>query len=254
MNKWLLSLKTSLAMFLLSLALTSHTVQADDIEVYGSGGGGTPVNVLFVFDLSLSMADYPNGDGTGSAPVGQRRYDVLLEALTNVLDANKGKTNLRVGISWFNEWASGIMWPVSGIADDVNSIDPEIPSGTFQTYSFLPHLLKTSGSLYGKTKMVDALQEAAHYFRGEEVWKYHGEPKIWDVGDNDYHDGNNHAPNIHTYTATDTSYPPWHGTHAYTRKYEKYTKLQRAGGVNDPVYQNGYNCSLRENYSCQSKP
>lgn len=241
MNKWMLSLKTSLAIFMLSLALTSsHTAQAEDIEVYGSGGGdGTPVNVLFIFDLSGSMESYPNG--TVSAPVGQRRYDVLLEALTKVLDKNKSKTNLRVGISWFNEYASGIMWPVSGIADDVNSIDPEIPASTFQTYSFLPHLLETSGYLYGQTAMVDALLEAAYYFQGEEVWNYHGEPQIWDVGDNDYHDGNDHAPSIHSYTATDTSYPPWHGTHAYTRKYVLKEKIQRAGNTTDPRYVNGYN-------------
>jgi|GEM_PF-4197401 len=62
MKKLPISLKTSIAMFVFAVVMTSVSVKAEDIEIYGiANANNPPVNVMFIFDMSGSMLDTPGG-------------------------------------------------------------------------------------------------------------------------------------------------------------------------------------------------
>lgn len=224
MKKLLLTMKTSLFLFGVGLIVMTSPVHADDIEIYGiADANNPPVNVLFVFDLSGSMN--LNIDGTALArKTGEpSRYDILKQALTNVLAKNKDISNLRIGLSWFSHYASGIRWPITGIRDDISGRDPSIPAGTYETWEYLPHAFESFGTINDrwKTRMVPALLEAAYYYRGEKVWRGAREPEFWHVNKKKFTWGSKYSAHFSSYepsaTALSSPYPPYRGTKAYAK-------------------------------------
>ncbi len=212
MNKFLLVIKMALATLSLSLAFTINPVHADDIEIYGAANSSSPpVNVMFIFDLSGSMLNTP--DGTQTSPgSGESRKEILLEALTNVLEENKGNENLRVGFTWFNTWSNGINYPATSISADLHDLDLAVPQDTFYVYNQIPKQLE---QIYidpsYKTNIVGALYETAKYYRGDEVSGWSGyKPPEWNNGYYDEYD----SPHALTYTPTP-------GPEAWTQEGEK---------------------------------
>ncbi len=179
MKKLLLTLKTALSLFGLSLALTTTSVQAEDIEIYGTADASNPpVNVMFVFDLSGSMLRTPDGDPTHdlstdpwTGPANRRQ--ILLQALTDVLDRNKTMANLRVGFTWFDTNKNGISYPATSISADLHDQDPLVPAGLYNVHDFIPHQLEQvrvkAGVNTSKTNIVGSLYEVAKYYRGDTV-------------------------------------------------------------------------------------
>jgi len=170
-----LSLTTSVAILIVALTLTAAPVKADDTEVFISSGN--TANVLLIFDLSGSMSSPPDGSTTKS------KYEILLESLTTVLGNLKDKTNLRIGLSVYgiNGRTTGIRWPIRSISEDANLTDSAITAGTYQTYEIILKQLADYGT-DGGTPLVDALLEAALYFKGNPVRDGEGadEPPLWD--------------------------------------------------------------------------
>ncbi len=235
MKRLLLSLKTSIAMFSLALVLTTPSTHAEDIEIYGiADSENPPVNVLFVFDLSGSMR--MDIDGTEVLPNGDpdSRYSILQDALTNVLANNKDIANLRVGLSWFSKYSSGIRWPVTGIRDDIHGRDTSIPEGTYETWEYLPEAFRSFGNINSswKTKMVPSLLEAAYYFRGDEVWRGRRRaPQFWHVGQQRYRWDSKYSSHFSSYTPSDAAiaspYPEYNGSKAYAKYQRSRTNVDR---------------------------
>ena len=175
LKKIRLSITASIATLIVALTLTTTSVKADDTEVFVSSGN--TANVLLIFDLSGSMSSPPDGSTTKS------KYEILLESLTTVLDNLKDKTNLRIGLSVYGigGGATGIRWPIRSISEDANLTDSAITTGTYQTHEIILKQLADYGT-DGGTPIVDALLEAALYFKGDLVWNGAGadEPPLWD--------------------------------------------------------------------------
>ncbi len=237
-------------------ALTSITVpnlaKADDLDIFSASlASNPPVNVLFVFDISGSMGLKPDGTPASSLEGPDSRYGILMQSLKDVLDANKTKTGLRVGVSWFNRYISGVQWPISEISDDAHTVDTNIPVGDFQTFDIIPEIVENDSWVNSnyETKMVPALLDAAYYFRGDPVWKIR-EPKIWNAISKDYDSGNSFAVNPAAYTATPASvasgFPPYHGTHAYVKNF--------ATAVANDAWCNTANAYCHDGYNPTSDP
>ena len=235
MKHLILIIKSSIAMFAMSMFLTTPSVHAEDIEIYGiADADNPPVNVLFVFDLSGSMNLNIDGTAFASNTGEDSRYEILQEALTNVLAQNKDLGNLRVGLSWFSKYSSGIRWPITGIKDDINGRDATIPAGTYETWEYLPEAFRSFGNINNswKTKMVPSLLEAAYYFRGDEVWRgRRREPQYWHTGQKRFRSGNKYSSHFSSYTpsaaALASPYPEYRGTKAYAKYQELRTTNSR---------------------------
>lgn len=170
------------ACLLAALGLFATQVRADDIEIYNSSAlTGLAPNVLFIIDFSGSMNKTPEGDNPSAA--NPSKVDILRDTLTRVL--NHGFSNLNVGLSWFTDRASGIRWPVTGINDDAHVIDNRIPIGKFSVGQVIQRMLETLNP-NGETATVDALYEAALYFRGDEVWAGAHAPPKWNIAERQY--------------------------------------------------------------------
>lgn len=189
-------------------AVYPGTASSDDIDVYGINGRGPGArlpNVLFVFDTSESMMRQLDGSWDMTGPT---RLSILHDAVQDMLDVSEGRIN--VGITSFNSTAQGIKWPVSALDQEASLQDPAVDAGVTNKdviSSIIAH--DPSG---GSTATVDALYEAARYFRGEPVWisgtsyPYSHRPHSWSTTNQRYMDGSDIA-------AQPTSYSPMN---AYT--------------------------------------
>ena len=175
-------LKTGLVA--LALTLFSSVSYADDIDIINTEDT-VDANVLFVMDLSGSM-NTPIVGGT----------ETRLEALSSAFQAvtNDERFNrVNFGLSVFSgnaqnnrgiNRAHGITYPVSPIIDTpAQDILNQNPTFTHKGISYMPEtgarnsreylgLLSTDPEIWsagGITPIVDALYEAAIYFRGEDV-------------------------------------------------------------------------------------
>jgi type IV pilus assembly protein PilY1 len=149
------------------LSVCALPVQADDTEVYinPSTAPVTP-NILFVLDLSGSMGWAPDGD-TNLAVGELSRLDILKNSINQLL-TNPDLPDINIGLTTFSgSSAEGVQWPALGIDDDASTYDANIPNGQTvgETIDFMVEAANDGGS----TPTVDALFEAARYFRGEGV-------------------------------------------------------------------------------------
>ncbi len=201
MNKSIVALYTTA---LLSLTLIAN---ADDTDVINLTVPQQS-NVLFVMDMSGSMSyrlasdDLPTGTE-------KSRKEVLQESLKTVLnDPSLASLNLKVGLSSFagnpafslaDQRGHGISYPVTPLTD---LAAPRLDSNTLWDHqtspydgeivtSYLPlagskesknYMADDTNSIaagwqpYGKTPIVDALYEAALYFRGASVFYGKADP------------------------------------------------------------------------------
>ncbi len=141
-------------------------LHADDLEVYANPSNVETVpNLLFVFDSSGSMKKTPLG--TAPSTEEPSRLTILKQAMDEIL-AQDFKGDLNIGYMDFRNWiGNGVKFPVSGIDSDAHDIDPDIPAGT-TVREVIRNLVKAN-SAGGQTPTVDALYEAARYFRGDTV-------------------------------------------------------------------------------------
>lgn len=218
----------------LLLCLTSAS-QADDIDVYTAQlAAQQKPNILFVLDYSGSM----RGDIFGSyADNGNaKKIDILKSAMHTVLNNNVDYINAGIG-SLYSRTTTGIRWPVSELSADASTIDPSITPGNY-TVADIMGMQIDERNAGGGTATVDALVEAAQYFRGDAVTHNDSnpadgsrhEPATWDSVDERYEGGNTSA-------ATASSYSP---SNAYDTNYSQ------------TFYCNDYSSSGGPNY-CEGK-
>lgn len=195
--------------------LVSTSAWADDTEVYAAQiAANTKPNLLFLLDYSGSMGSPPKGGGTTS------KLDILRAAVRQVIDTNTDKINAGIG-SLYSTSPSGVKWPVSDLEADANTIDPSIPPGT-QTVADIIKIQMDSREAGGGTATVDALAEAASYFRGDALYN-RGEdqqntdqhvPDTWDSIAEEYSGGNLYSAVAASYLARD-AYQPTGGVGSY---------------------------------------
>ena len=141
---------------------------ADDLDVYRAGVSSSPrPNVLFVLDFSGSMQADIQGNNHTLVANGFRRIDILREAVTEVLEANADTINVGLG-SIFDSRPSGVRWPIAPLDADPHTVDPDIPPGRYTMSDVITRQLHRRGA-GGNTRTVNALAEAAQYFRGGPV-------------------------------------------------------------------------------------
>ena len=178
-------------------------VIAEDIEIYNRIQ--TEPNVLFILDQSESMLEL-----VGST--GKTRDEIVKEAFGQVM--SQSYNNLNVGFMDFGRNnGAGVDLPVA----DVNELATNIESGVASTTeSYASMLSRFVNGVEGpqnnaQTAIVEALLEAAKYYRGDIIDNlsqgFQGPPGMWNDGDSDYRDsvtgsGNSHwrAAGPRTYT------------------------------------------------------
>ena len=142
---------------------------ADDIDVYTAQvGNNAKPNILFVLDYSGSMKD--DFMGNTPTPGNPARIDLLKDAMNTVLNDNLNAINAGLG-SLYSRTATGIQWPISELTADASSVDPAIAPGT-QTVKDVIEQRVNNMDAQGRTATVDALVEAAQYFKGGKVTPY----------------------------------------------------------------------------------
>ena len=188
--------------------------QADDIDVYTAQvSAQQKPNILFVLDYSGSMAAdiYGSYDDNGNP----KKIDILKDAMHTVLDNNVDYINAGIG-SLYSKTTTGIRWPISELSADASTVDPDITPGT-HTVAELMALQVDERDAGGGTATVDALVEAAQYFRGDAVTHNDSDPadgsrhqpSIWDSVNEVYSGGDERAANASSYSpsnAYDTDY------------------------------------------------
>lgn len=194
--------------------LVCTSALADDTEIYGANiAADTKPNILFVLDYSASMNESLI-DG------GPTKIDILKSAVRQVMESNVGKINVGVGPLYRNR-PTGIVWPISDLTADANTIDPDIPVGTKTARDIASGQLDSIG-VTNATATVSALAVAASYFRGGPVTHNYDDPlltpqhqpNIYSVASERYESGNSFAANLNTYVPRD-AYKPTGGTGAY---------------------------------------
>ena len=182
--------KSLVALSLVSLSAVSIADDTDIIDVEFYGGS----NILFVMDMSGSMKWEMDSDTDAVAPI-ESRKTILHNALIAVLN-DPTLTDINIGISSFSgkdssgnstPKANGITFPVSPIDSDADAILNSNSSFTHKGTSYLPIAtvgssavsISTRGYISNSvpqtwipaagTPIVDALYEAALYFRGSVV-------------------------------------------------------------------------------------
>lgn len=172
---------------------------ADDTDILKSSVTKSS-NVLFVLDLSRSMRLPMSGDQQSTPTT---RMSSVVKALRTTLN-DPSLTDINVGISSFSgelisnipdvtknqpnkDWANGITYPISPIDSDANTILNKNVRFTHDASSYLPstganistrkYISESIMSVWEpiqRTPIVDALYEAALYFRGMDVkWGNH---------------------------------------------------------------------------------
>lgn len=199
---------TSLAAFVLASTL-ALSAQADDIDVYTAiADKQQKPNILFVLDFSGSM----NWDTSGvfrSTGNGPSRISVLKSAMNQILDNNVGKINAGLGPMFGNQ-STGISWPISDLAADASDIDSAIPANQYTVSDILKQRIERRDA-GGSTSTVDALVEAAQYFRGDLVThsdtrvgdSNKHQPATWDNTRKRYRGGDDRASLAATYSPSD---------------------------------------------------
>jgi len=144
----------------------SLSAMADDIDVYKAQiAAQQKPNVLFVLDYSGSMNR--SATGSGFSRTEDSRIDVLRDAIEQLIDDNLDTFNAGLG-SFFNFESTGIRWPISDLRADASTIDPQIPAGQLTVAEIIKQRVANRDP-GGLTATVDALVEAAEYFRGDPV-------------------------------------------------------------------------------------
>lgn len=175
-------LKESFLTFSILTAFALNTgIYGDDTEVFYSVNVSKP-NLLFILDTSGSMSRVITSDG-------KDRLDVMQESLRAVLE--QSPDNVKVGLMKYGQESlstgnpehrrhhtvSGIAFPITDInakareviesPSDVHGL-PSYPSETITVREYIPDIADTwTHSSY--TPIVDALYEAALYYRGEKI-------------------------------------------------------------------------------------
>lgn len=182
---------------------------ADDIDVYKSQfSGQSKPNILFVLDYSGSMQEDVYGNSTSASGL-PAKIDILKDALAQVLDLNEDRINAGIG-SIFSGQPSGVRWPISELSADANTVDPDIPAGSFTVKDILIKEINQR-SAGGSTATVSALVEAASYLRGGPVLHNSRDlnqptihrPDSWSTSTNSYAGGNAAASMQQTYLPLD---------------------------------------------------
>ena len=170
---------------------------ADDLDVFNAVlASQVKPNIVFVLDYSGSMKQDTDNNDVDSSSTTQAKIDILNEAVNAVLEANADKVNAGIA-SIYRDRTSGVKWPVSDLKADAHETDPAIPAGQFTNADVISKQLKKTGAS-GNTPTVNALAEAAAYFRGDPV-SHNGydpnyisrhKPDTWDVAAEEYNGGN----------------------------------------------------------------
>ena len=189
--------------------LVSTSAMADDTEVFQAQiDASAPPNLLFVLDYSLSMANAVVKGGPGP-----RRIDILKDAVREVLVNHAGEVNIGIG-SMYGRTVSGVQWPISDLTADASTIDPAIPAGTKTVADIISEQLDTR-TLTNATATVDAMAEAAAYFRGDQVFHNGADvnfteahvPDMYDPFIGQYINGADDAAIASSYSPTDAYQP-----------------------------------------------
>jgi len=149
----------------LATMMVSTTAMADDTDVFTSQiASSLKPNLLFVLDYSGSMNDWPKDKSIRTSKI-----KILKAAVRQLMIDNEGIINAGLG-SLYDETPSGVQWPISDLAMDAHYIDQNIPLGKTTVRQVISQQLDTREA--GKaTATVDALAEAASYFRGGAVYR-----------------------------------------------------------------------------------
>ncbi len=182
---------------LFATALLSSTTVADDTDIINIDVPQKS-NVLFVMDMSGSMS-YRLSSNDAPAASEKSRKEVLHEALKTVLNAPELATlNINVGLASFagngalsleNQRGHGISYPVTSLLADAaprldsnplwdhkssiydgETVTSYLPlAGLRTSIGYMGDSIPAGWAPKGKTPIVDALYEAALYFRGAPV-------------------------------------------------------------------------------------
>jgi hypothetical protein len=182
---------------------------ADDIDVYTAKiAAQKKPNILFVLDYSGSMGWDIFGNNV-SVSGNDARIDILKNAMHELLDSNVDRINAGIG-SLYSTTTTGIRWPISELSADANTVDPNIPAGQFTVREIIGKQVDERGAS-GWTATVDALVEAAQYFRGDAVTHNDApassanrhKPHQWHNNLQTYNGGHNRAALSSTYSPSD---------------------------------------------------
>jgi len=186
-------------------ALLTASAHADDIDVYTAQiAANQKPNILFVLDYSGSMnRNIRGGRANRNNPA---KIDILKEAMAQVLDSNVDRINAGIG-SLYSFSTTGIRWPVSELNADANSVDAGIPAGKFTVRDIIEKQVRERNA-GGMTGTVDALVEAAQYFRGDSVTHNDSplapanrhQPQDWDIRKEQYRGGDANAAIASSYS------------------------------------------------------
>lgn len=189
------------------LTSTASTgIHADDIDVYKAGvANQQKPNVLFVLDYSGSMGWDTSGI-PWSTNRGPSRISVLKLAIEQILDSNEGNINAGLG-SLYSTSTTGIQWPISDLSALASSIDPTIAPSQITVKDIIKQKINERNA-GGSTATVDALVEAAQYFRGDPVTHNDSplipssrhRPATWNSTLNRYTGGNSSASTASSYS------------------------------------------------------
>ena len=172
---------------------------AEDIEIYDRIQ--TEPNVLFVLDQSESMLELVGATG-------KTRYQIVKEAFQQVM--SQSYNNLNVGfMDYGRDNGAGVDLPVADVNELARNIEPNVVSTTEPYSSMLSRFVTNleGPQNNAKTATVEALLEAAKYYRGEIIDNksqgYQGPPGVWTDGDSDYKDSVTGSGNSHWRAAFD---------------------------------------------------
>lgn len=180
------------------LSCLSLSVFADDIDIINEEPIDINTNILFIMDVSGSMEWDVTTAGVVPADPADSRLGILKSAMATLLndpdmvDVNVGLSSFagNTTVSTLSQTAHGISYPVSDIDADAEMILDQNPLFDHPGDSFLPptggvttrgyfQTISNTWTPYGGTPIVDALFEAALYFKGLETnWGRHDPSKI----------------------------------------------------------------------------
>ena len=179
------------SLWLATLLLTTTAVMSDETDIYFSQYTTANPNILFVLDNSGSMNCTDPATGAlipACLRNGKSRMQMLQSAFSAVMTA--APSNLNIGLMRYGGHgefaANGVSFPVKPLELDPDgngsamsiiqaSIPPgqdNLPNPTGENQSVREFLkdVTNSWSAQGYTPIVDALYEAARYYRGEDVF------------------------------------------------------------------------------------
>ncbi len=194
---------------MLTFVMGATSSFAEDVEIYT--GNATNANVLFILDQSESMLEL-----VGST--GKTRDQVAKEALQAVL--SQSYQNLNIGfMDYGRDNGAGVDLPVADINQFAKNVEPNVVSTT-ETYASM--ISRFANNLEGpqnnaKTALVEALLEAAKYYRGDIIDNLSqgiGNQGTWNDGQSRYTGGSWRAAGPRTLTTGATSSVPGSYCHA----------------------------------------